>query len=331
MKRHARIMGIITAALGIVLLVFDPKTAVNGAKQGLNECIDVLIPSLFPFFVITSYLNSTLLGTHVPGLKKLSRYLRIPHGSESLLLLGLIGGYPVGAQLIAEAYNQKQIDKKTAHIMLGYCNNAGPAFIFSLGTCLFSSFETIFLLWFIIIVSAILSGVLLPKPQQTIIHLQRDVNSATLSKALRKSIINIAQICGWVILFKVMLTYFNKWFTPFSDMQILILVSGFCELSNGCFELLNVDSEVQRFLLCAVFFASGGLCICMQTSSVTQKLGLGYYIPGKLMQSSIALLLATLVNVGHFRFWAIPLIFLPLIAVLGIYKICCRNQTQNNV
>ena len=47
---------LVTIALlaAIAALVSAPTQAVNGAKNGLDLCCNVIIPSLFPFFVLSS-------------------------------------------------------------------------------------------------------------------------------------------------------------------------------------------------------------------------------------------------------------------------------------
>ena len=44
---------LLTAALGLILA---PTEAMEGAKTGLTLCFNVIIPSLFPFFVLSSLL-----------------------------------------------------------------------------------------------------------------------------------------------------------------------------------------------------------------------------------------------------------------------------------
>ena len=39
-------------------LVISPGEAINGAKDGLALCFNVIVPSLFPFFILTSLVIS---------------------------------------------------------------------------------------------------------------------------------------------------------------------------------------------------------------------------------------------------------------------------------
>lgn len=302
-------------------------------------CLKVVVPSLFPFFILTTFLNASLFGFQIPGLRKLSTLLQIPSNGESLLLLGLIGGYPVGAQLISDAYKAGQLNRKQSHILLGYCSNAGPAFIFGITGVLFSSQWISFLLWGIHILSALFTGFLLPRPEKSAFsgYESTDISIVT---ALRKSIFNCSSVCGWVITFKIIMAYIQKWASGFLSKEKLVILTGILELSNGCVCLDQIHCESLRFILCAAFLAFGGFCVMLQTATVTESLGLGLYIPGKISQTAISLLIAMFLSGfvfpdDHGR--KIPYIITTLTCAIfiAVIKVCskkiCGNFEKINV
>ena len=142
MNKKSRVLQITLSVVILIVFIIDPNTASSGVAEGIDMCLKVIIPSLFPFFVVSTYLNAILFGYPIPAIQCIAKLLQIPIGGESILLLGLIGGYPVGAKLIADLYYTNKIDKQTAHILLGYCNNAGPAFIFGIAGAAFASLVT---------------------------------------------------------------------------------------------------------------------------------------------------------------------------------------------
>ena len=276
---------------------------------------------------------------HIPGLSALCSKLNIPSGGESLLLLGLIGGYPVGAQLIADAYRQGRLEKRTGQILLGYCSNAGPAFIFGVAGALFSSLWPPLILWMIHLLSAVVTGFLLPRPVKSTMSFSSGRNTSIV-QALQKSISICASVCGWIVVFKIILAYFVIFAGGFLNNAYMLLLSGILELSNGCFQLTEISAESIRFILCSVFLAFGGLCVLLQTLSVTDGLGLGLYLPGKLMQSCMSLLLA--LGAQYFLFpsdhtsvrSALYMMLLSAAALVG-FKILteksCGNSEKNHV
>ena len=118
------------------------------------------IVSLFPFFVISNYLCSTILGRHIPGIEILGKRLALPSWCISSIAVGFLGGYPVGATCIQNAHRTGALSKDQADRMLAFCNNAGPAFIFGIGASILPEVWICVLVWFIQILSAIITGCL---------------------------------------------------------------------------------------------------------------------------------------------------------------------------
>lgn len=322
-----RILALLLCAITILLFILDTTTASSGAAEGIELCLKVLLPTLFPFFIITTYMNALLVGVRLPGMHYLGRWLHVPLGGDSILLLGMLGGYPVGAQLIGDLYLQEKIDKRTGHILLGYCSNAGPAFIFGVTGILFSNPRIPFLLWIIHLLSAVLTGLLLPKPTPKEITMQSG-SSVSFVQSLQKSIRICASVCAWVITFKIIQAYLGKWFISNTHAQIGLILSGILELSNGCIGLMGIHSEPIRFILCSGFLAFGGVCVMMQTTSVTECLGLGLYLPGKLIQTAISLILSSLFSIGSIGITTVLYIIMPCSLVMIIIKVLMKKDVE---
>ena len=281
----------ILAAIGMLVLILDTKTALHGASAGLQLCIQTIIPSLVPFFPLSILLTSALLGESIPFLRPFVRLCGIPKGAESLLLVGILGGYPAGAQSVAQAYRDGAISKTTAQRMLPFCNLAGPAFLFGIVSGKFTSAYVAWALWGIHILSAILVSIVLPgrctdngvlKPGKTL----------TVTNALQRSLRIMAGVCGWIIVFRVILAFLERWFLWFLPPTVQAAIEGVLELSNGCCDLRIIGSEGLRFIVSAGMLAFGGLCVFMQTASVTEGLSLETYFNGKLLQVLFSVVLA---------------------------------------
>ena len=283
-KRHPGLF----AALGMLLLILDSKTALAGAGAGLELCIRTVIPSLFPFFLLSGVLVSSLMGSSVKLLRPLGRLLGMPVGTESLLVSGFLGGYPVGAKSIRDAWAEGHLSKSDAERMLSFCNNAGPAFLFGMAAPMFSGAYAGWVLWGIHLISALFAGFLLRGKDQTGTTLPSK-NSITLSQAMQNALSVTAGVCGWVIAFRLLCAFLERWFLWLLPTWGQALVTGLLELTNGCVSLRSVSSENARFLLCSILLAFGGLCVHMQTRSVTRGLSLRYYVLGKLLQTGCSL------------------------------------------
>lgn len=288
------LMGIL-ALIGMLLLILDTETAVSGARDGLELCLSVLIPSLFPFFILSTIVSSMLIGKRILILKPLCKLCGIPDGGESLFLLGLAGGYPVGARAIADAHENGQLTAKDAHRLLGFCSNAGPAFIFGMAGSFFDSSFVPWCIWAVHIASAILTGILLPDKNCSKCRLDSE-KPITVTAALTKSLHAMASVCGWVVLFRVIYNFLNKWLLCHFPAETRIILTGLLELSNGITALADIHNQSSRFIICTCLLGFGGLCVWMQTISVTKKMGTGMYLPGKLLQCFLSLFLSVLVQ-----------------------------------
>jgi len=150
------------AALGLLLLILDAKTGLKGANEGITLCLYTVVPALFPFFVLSALLTSSLTGGKNRLFGLLGKLCRIPEGSEILLATGLLGGYPVGAKSVAQAWEKGWLSQEDARRMLGFCSNAGPAFLFGMLSQVFRNTKALWVLWGIHILSAVITARLLP-------------------------------------------------------------------------------------------------------------------------------------------------------------------------
>ncbi len=294
MKKHNLITGVLCGC-AMLMLILDTKTALSGANNAISLCLRTVIPSLFPFFVLSGTLNSILIGQRLKAMRLPGRICKVPIGAESLLLLGFLSGYPVGAQMISQAYKQGSISLHNARRLLGFCSNAGPAFIFGMLSQVFAKPITPWLLWGIHILSALIVGAIIP-PGASETCSTSISPQLTLPQSLQNALKSIATVCGWVVIFRVVIAFCNRWFVWQFPITVQILVSGVLELANGCVSLGDIPCEGLRFVIAGGFLGLGGLCVAMQTASVTQETGSGYYFPGKVLQCLISILLSAVIQ-----------------------------------
>lgn len=298
----------------MLVLILDGKTGLEGAGEGIRLCLFSVIPALFPFLILSMVLTHGLTGAHIPILRPLASLVGIPQGAESVLAVGLLGGYPVGAQCVAQQYQQGQLSEQQAKRMLGFCSNAGPAFLFGIVASQFSDPLSAWKLWIIHILSAILVGMILPGRSDDPIQFQH-AKPMTISMTLSNGVHVMAQICGWIVLFRVLVSFLRKWVLWLLPMDLQILVIGLLELTNGCLSLSDLSSEALQMVVASAMLSFGGLCVMMQTLSVTNTLGFGMYLKGKLLQTAFSVLLSVLAAASG---------MFPLM-VLAIVAIVCRE------
>ena len=257
------------AATGLAVgLLVQAQTAADAVREGVDLCLRAVIPSLFPFFAVSSLLVS--LGAADGG-----------GAGCAALLLGLIGGYPVGARTAAALVRQGALTPQEGGRLLTFCNNAGPAFAVGVaGVTVFSSGQIGVYLYLIHVAAALAAGLLLcrrgsssaaappPAPVRTGLA-QRFLSAVTDAAAA------MGRVCAFVVFFLVLLrlaeTATGPWSAP---------AAGFMELTNG---ILRLTPDRRGFVTAAALLGWGGLSVHCQTAAVTADSGIpmGRYLPAK--------------------------------------------------
>ena len=154
----------LAASAAAALLLLRPQEAASAVRAGLALCAGTVVPSLFPFFAAISLLLQ--LGA-AEALGRLCAPIMRPlfrmRGVCALpLLAGLLGGYPSGAKTAASLYAQGRITRQEAELLLGFCDNCGPAFLLGcVGAGVLGDPAAGLWLYAVHILSALLAGLLL--------------------------------------------------------------------------------------------------------------------------------------------------------------------------
>lgn len=310
-RKHNRLQGPL-AAIGFLILILDSRLALEGAASAVVLCTRTVIPALFPFFVLSMLLTDSLKDSVPRPFRILGKTLGIPESAASLVIPALLGGYPVGAKTVGDLYHSRRISAEEAQRLLAFCSNAGPSFLFGMVSGFFPEKRTLWLLWIIHILSAILTAMALPpvKHPPDSRPLPTESSHTDILWSAAKA---MALVCCWVVLFRIILTFLEAWFFPMLPDWANVLLSGILELTNGCFALTRIARIPIRFILCSCMLSFGGICVLLQTAAVTRGLSLRFYLLGKLLQTGFSLLLS-LSLLSPLRWYLVPP--LPLAVIL---------------
>ena len=121
-------VGLLWATLALVLW---PEQAMEAMRDGIKLCGNVILPSLFPFFVLSSLVVELGMSRYLGRLLEpvMAPLFYVNGNCAAALALGFVGGYPVGARTAIQIYENGQCSRTEAERMLAFCNNSGPAFI----------------------------------------------------------------------------------------------------------------------------------------------------------------------------------------------------------
>ncbi|MBW7456983.1 sporulation integral membrane protein YlbJ, partial [Paenibacillus sepulcri] len=117
--------------LFVLLLAVFPAASLEASIRGLSIWWQVLFPALFPFFVI----SELLLGfgiVHFFGklLDHLMRPLfRLPGIGGFVVTMGYASGYPVGARLTAQLWEQRLVNRAEGERLVAFTTTSDPIFL----------------------------------------------------------------------------------------------------------------------------------------------------------------------------------------------------------
>ena len=150
--------------------LLGPSACADGMRYGLSLAAREALPALFPFFVTSALLVRTGFADALGRLaaRPLARLYGLPPAAAPAVILGLTGGYPVGAATADELLQQGALSPKAAARVNSFCNCASPGFCIGLiGLGLFGSARTGAVLYIVHILAALLAGLLTARDRGT--------------------------------------------------------------------------------------------------------------------------------------------------------------------
>ena len=107
-----------------------PETALSYALTGLDAWFRRMIPTLFPFMVLSGIMIRMQLSESFAGFFRPLLYPVFRVGGQCLycIVIGFLCGFPMGAKITGDMYRMGQISRAEADFLLAFCNNIGPVF-----------------------------------------------------------------------------------------------------------------------------------------------------------------------------------------------------------
>lgn len=121
------------ACLGTIALLMTlyPGPSLAAALRGLSIWWDILFPALLPFFVIAELMLGFGL-VHYFGtlLDPMMRPLfRVPGIGGFVMAMGFASGYPVGAKLTAQLWEQRLVNRDEGERLVAFTTTSDPIFL----------------------------------------------------------------------------------------------------------------------------------------------------------------------------------------------------------
>lgn len=310
-RRYGSTLFGIAASLIFLLVLTHSSVAIDYMNKALKLCSLTVIPSLFPFMVISELIISSGVGRRLSqcfsGMTKM--LFGVGEGGACAFVLGTLCGFPIGARTAKAMFDRGEITKKELSMTLNFCNNPGSAFVISaIGISVFGDRRVGSLLYVCVILSAVIVGIFsrffYGKTSEDTATLRVGIEDeqhsdpiTSFTSAIRNSALSMLTVCAFVLFFSAFLGCLGAFLDNFVDLPILkMLLFGLFELSGGVSQAVGAKSFESAFLLCAAFAGWSGFSVHFQIITVTSGCGLSYapYFIAKAAQGVICATLAAL-------------------------------------
>lgn len=309
MKKFFRISFIALLAVIGSALVINPEKYRKVCLEGLNLWAYKVLPALLPFLFIT------LLFTSLCDLSKISRpfspVTKFLFGLDGIAAFvqfaGLISGYPTGAKIVADLYENGVINKSQATKIAILSSTSGPTFIIgTVGACFYNEKKIGLIIFTTHALAAFLSAVFYRKygDNQPIARLitknqKIDIFSFAMDSALSMLAVGTLITVFYVfaeILSDYKITYpLTRLFTLITNNQTLAegLTSGLFECTRGCFLISQTSGGIP---LASAIISFGGLSVLAQSTAFLQKaqVNLKLFYLAKAVQAILSFLICSL-------------------------------------
>ncbi len=309
----------ITSILFLLLLLTNPVNSVSLVMTGLTTWYYNMIPSLFPFMVLSGFLLRTGLSYRISKIcyPLLGKVFQLSPDCIYVMIMGFLCGFPMGASITADSFKLQKITKREANLLLSFCNNIGPIYFISFvsASCPFYPIKiTMSIMYLVPLVYGLIlrytafkdippyfakrkDTILIPMASYTAspniytkIPLQPPQYLKSFQEAMQKGIISICMLGGYMVIFNVLqLPFYNSFYQL--PQTALCIMKGLLEINSGI-------TAIQPFshlysIVYTIFLPFCGVCCLFQTYAMIKdtSLSLYNYIVHKLAQTVITFFL----------------------------------------
>lgn len=292
----------------LLLILRNSEIAIEYINRGLLLCAKTVIPSLFPFMVLSELLVSGGIENALPKwvLSPLRRLFGLPDAGCCAVLLGMLCGFPVGAKCALLAFERGALTREEASRALTFSNNPSSAFLISaVGVSLWGNRRFGVALYATVLTVSVITGIVTNQLRKKgtgsfSVSLDsyctvRPLRGAKLfTEAVRSSTGSILLVCAYVVFFSALMGTLNIVLAAL-DLPTSVSTFLFClfEISGGVSQASALGSPVLAAALCAFAAGWSGLSVHCQVLSVCDGKGFSFraYFLAKLLQGLLAAIL----------------------------------------
>ena len=283
------------------LSVMFAKRISHSVQSALLLLSNVIIPSVFPFMILSDLLYAYL---DFSSLKRINKAFHRLFGTNPLglypFVLGALCGFPLGVKCVRDIYVSGGRTKKEAELLIGFCNNTGPAFLIAgVGAGLRKSTADGIILYVSMLLSAICVGVIFAHraPGEYCKQHIKPEYKYSLTASIKNAGLATLNVCSYLTFFACVVGILRGFIGESYPYLALI---PFIEIGSASSILSKTLLLPKDISLLMTAFATGfsGISVHLQALSHLSGCDLSHkkYFMMKLMQGLICTLICFLIN-----------------------------------
>lgn len=278
MKKYNYYLSLFVLYLLINMVLF-PQIYIQATLNGISAWTFNVLPSILPFIFFTKILSSLNVIEKTTEIfeKPFAKIFKTPAISSFVFISSIISGYPVGAKLTAELYQNGKITKNDAFKMMSFCSTSGPMFIIgAVGIGMLKSYKIGVIIFVSHILGAILNGVLYRNRNlinnKTLPTKTSKSSNFDLSTIVYDSAISVISIGVIIAVFFVIITSLSPVFNILPP-ALRPIFEGFIEITKGCLTLSSTNlTPLLKTTFTTTIVSFGGLSTFLQSLVMLEKL-----------------------------------------------------------
>lgn len=290
-KRSLRVPLVILCLSLFLFAIFFGSSIKEGVVYGIKICVFNIIPTLFPFFILSDLWSSVIFFRDDGIAAKCFEGLFGISGKElSTFLLGNICGFPLGIKSATEKYSSKTINKSELEALCAISNNPSAAFVISgVGMGLFKSPKYGIILYLSVLLSAVAIGVIFKANVSKLQNSRENIKqSFDLVKSIKAAGYSSIVVSSYIIFFSSVIGVVGE---LIKNKLALSFISSFLEVSSAC-SIIAEQSDILGTLclpLISFALAFSGLSVFMQAFSfLPPEVSKTKYLYKKMLQGIIS-------------------------------------------
>ncbi|MBE6611297.1 MAG: hypothetical protein E7632_02290 [Ruminococcaceae bacterium] len=257
-----------------------PSLAASSAASALRACAASLIPALFPFIVLVGILSGVGIPQALAKLvgKPIGRLFGMSPAAAYPILMGALGGFPIGAVCTRELYEQGQLSRDEAERLCTFTNNASPAFcIGGIGASLMGDASFGLQLYLCQLAAAFFVGILQRRrgkyQPSAVLPCSPRPAAAIITDAITSGGITMLKICSFAVFFAVVGDAACLITEAALGERAAAVTAAIFELTLGARRCAELGGKSAK-IICAAAVGWSGLSVQMQISSILSGSGI---------------------------------------------------------